>query len=393
MKRLGILLLILLLSITWQTGTNAVAGARGASLTTEFVSHNALAQSVSGAWIIVDLQSYGAYTSIAVDSNDLVHVSYAKDGNLIYTRQYRMGDDIGWGTQTVVATGNVRDTSLALDENDRPYIAYYDLMTENLSWVWSPTGGDWYTDTLHTTANDGLHPSAVMRGGVLHVANLNITNQNVEYLSVIPGGVWPPTVQIAGDPATIHAEISLALRSDGLPRISYVSESDFRLMYARYTGSAWTQEVVDGDDEHLMGYCNSLALNASNYPRIAYFDATNQDLRYIWYGLIGWGRPTIVDDDSGSNCDNSLALDGEGYSHILYHKGDTSGYLRYVRQQSGSGWSFETVDGAASNCGVDIALALDSLGRPHAIYSCNGQLKYAYRGAFQVFLPAVMRGQ
>lgn len=151
--------------------------------------------------------------------------------------------------------------------------------------------------------------------------------------------------------------------------------------------------MVDGDDEHLMGYCNSLALNASNYPRIAYFDATNQDLRYIWYGLIGWGRPTIVDDDSGSNCDNSLALDGEGYSHILYHKGDTSGYLRYVRQQSGSGWSFETVDGAASNCGVDIALALDSLGRPHAIYSCNGQLKYAYRGAFQVFLPAVMRGQ
>lgn len=393
MKRFGILLPILLLSITWQTGTNAVVGAREASPTTAFISHNALAQSVSGAWIIEDMSTYGAFTSIAVDSNNLVHVSYAKDGNLIYARQYRLGDNIWWDTQTVVTTGNVRDTSLALDEDDRPYIAYYDLMTGNLSWAWSPTGGDWYTDAMNTTANDGLHPSAVMRAGILHVAYLNITTKNVEYLSVIPGGIWPPTVQTVGGPATFHADISLALRSDGLPRISYVSESDFKLMYAHYTGSAWTQEVVDGDAEHLMGYCNSLALNASNYPRIAYFDATNQDLRHISYLMFGWGEPVIVDDNMGSTCNISLALDGEGYSHILYHEGGTSGSLRYVRQQSGSGWSFETVDGSDSNCGVDIALALDSLGRPHAIYSCNGQLKYAYRGAFQVFLPAVMRGQ
>ncbi|GAB4547262.1 MAG: hypothetical protein Kow0063_41910 [Anaerolineae bacterium] len=82
---------------------------------------------------------------------------------------------------------------------------------------------------------------------------------------------------------------------------------------------------------------------------------------------------------------------GAGNPRILYYDGNVPGSLRYARQESGSGWSFETVDGPDNSCGMHSALALDLSGRPHVSYYC-GHLRYAYR-VFTTFLPAVMRGQ
>lgn len=195
------------------------------------------------------------------------------------------------------------------------------------------------------------------------------------------------------------ADVSLALRSDDLPRISFHTD-DGRLMYARYNGSAWSLDELDGDVQHPMGECSSLALTADNRARIAYYDGTNgsQALRQISYlsPLLDWGTPAVVDDDLGAICYTSLAIDDQGYSRILYYDGyespgDINGSLRYAQQQNGSGWLFETVDGPDNSCGMHSALALDSEGRPHVSYYCR-RLKYAYR-AFSVYLPAVMRGR
>lgn len=386
MKRPGILLAFLLLSITWQPGTSSASGASETVPTAGRLPQGTLSQSVSGNWMITDVALYGAYTSVALDSNDLVHISYSMDGDLIYAHQYRVGNDIGWLTTTVI-TGNTMHSSLALDANDRPYIAYYDATTENLCWAWSPTGSSWYTGTRNTPGvGDGFHPSAVMRNGILHIAYLNYTTSNIEYIEILPGGGFPPAPDVVAGTAALHGDISLALRSDALPRISYVTSSG-TLIYLRYTGTVWDSDEIDGSPTQAMGMCNSLALNAENEARIAYFDATNEDLRHISYLLLGWGSPTIVDDNSGSVCDISLVLDEEDQSHILYHQGDITGSLRYARQQNGSGWLFETVDGPATNCGKSGALALDSSGRPHVTYFCS-QLKYAYQ-MFSVFLPAI----
>ena len=396
MKRrgiLGILLALLSLSLTWHTGTSPVLGAR-AQPGTAFAPQSALVQSISGGWIITDFSQYeGLYTSIAVDSNGLVHISHVNNGDLMYTRQYRVGDGVWWATTMVVAADNIQDTSLTLDENDRPYITYYNPATANLCWAWSPTDGVWNTDTRNTPGvADGADSSAVMRGGVLHVTYRVLAPNNVEYIEIIPGGGWPPTPQTVGGSIAPYSGLSLALRSDGLPRISYATDSG-RLMYARYNGPAWTLEEVDGGPEHQMGHV-SLALTADNRPRIAYVDRTNRDLRYVAYLLIGWGVPTVVDDTLGDGNYSyfvSLAVDAAGNSHIAYYDDYGDDVLRYARNYSGSSWSFETVDWPAIACGTASALALDSLGRPHVSY-WRGHLRYAYR-AFTVYLPAIMRGQ
>ncbi len=389
---LAIPLILLSLFLVWHIGTRPLLGAR-AIQSAEFVPQSALVQSTSGSWIIVDFSAYrGHYTSIAVDSNDLVHISHGHNGNLMYTHQYRVGNDIWWSTQVVTTVTDLGGTSLTLDENDRPYIAYYDDNADDLGWAWLHTDGTWHTEKRSTPGTlDGEHPSAVVRGGVLHTAYLNLTTWNVEYIKIIPGGGWPPVLQTVGGPVNADADISLALRSDGLPRIIYQTKNH-ELVYAHYDGSAWSLEVVDGDVEHKMGLYNSLALDGINWPYIAYFDATNRHLRYAWKGLLGSWVSRVVDDNLGWLCDVSLALDEAGNPRTLYYhdEGSNVGSLRYAQRRSES-WSIETVDGPASSCGMHVSLALDSLGRPHASYYC-GHLKYAYR-LFTVYLPLVTRGQ
>lgn len=396
MKRLGILLSVLLLSITWQMETSSALGARETNPTVESVPQNALNSSAVNAWnkITLDWVDYGVYTSIAVDTNDLVHISFSDDSHLMYTHQIRDGHNILWATYTVV-TAPAAYTSLALDENDRPYISYYNANSKNLCWAWSPHIGTWYTGTMTTDGvDDGRFTSAAVRDGYTHIAYRNATAGDVEYVKFVPGGGWPPTPQVVDGGAGAYGDISLALRSDGIPRISYYDYTNKRLMYARYINYQWELEALDGDVQHDRGKCNSLALDANNRARIAYFDNTELDLRYIAYGLLGWFTPVTVDDWLYYfDCYTSLALDGSGMPHILYYDGDDPGSLRYAWQQSGSsGWLIETVDGPDTDCGKYSALALDSLGRPHVSYFCRNDLIYAYRKLF-VYLPVVLRGQ
>ncbi|MGQ9793469.1 MAG: hypothetical protein ACUVSF_07290 [Anaerolineae bacterium] len=282
-------------------------------------------------------------------------------------------------------------TSLALDENDRPYISYYDSINKNLCWTWSPHSGTWKTGTRNTPDNDGWFTSAAFREGYLHIAYLNATNEDVEYVKFQPGGAWPPLPQVVDGSHAASGDISLALRSDGLPRISYYDFTAKQLMYARYVNNQWQSEaVVSG----VKAKCNSLALNAADYARIAYFAADVGDLRYIEHGWLGWLKPVTVDEWLFDyDCYTSLALDGSGTPHILYYDGnDPLGSLRYAWREGNSDWRIETVDGPDTDCGKQSALALDSAGHPHASYRCGKHIVYAYRKLF-AYLPVVLRGQ
>jgi len=387
MKRLGMLMLGILLVCLTPSQSGAGAGVAPAP--------QAAPLDISdGHWAFERFQHSGAFNSIAVDSDDLVHISYSTGAYLKYTHQIRLGDATWWATETA-AIGEFQDTSLALDENDRPAISYYHATNQNLGWAWSPTAGVWLTGSRDTPAMvDGKSTSAVYRNDRLHIASLNPTTSDVEFIQIEPGGAWPPAPEIVGGD---HAgdKLSLALRSDDLPRVSYYDDLHDRLMYARRTESGWEQDILDGDVEHKRGECNSLALNSENPPRIAYYDATDQDLRYISYLslIMDWGAPAMVDDSLGGPiCYTSLAVDGAGAAHILYYDGHTPGSLRYARWQDGLGWQIERVDGPADSCGMHSALALDSSDRPHAVYFCAGELVYAYRLS-TLYLPLIVRGQ
>jgi len=178
----------------------------------------------------------GLFTSIAVDSNGIPHISYYDfDGkNLWYSRRF---GQTGWTLEQVDSPGDVgQGTSIALDANGLPHIAYYDASNENLRYAVKTATNLWKTGPIDSQGSVGLNPS-------------------------------------------------LALDSFGRPHVSYYDATNKTLKYAKLSlvttqGSAlpWSKETVDSTGD--AGRYSSICLDSGGYAHICYYDAANQCLKH-----------------------------------------------------------------------------------------------------------------
>jgi hypothetical protein len=91
----------------------------------------------TSSWVkeVVDgASNVGGYTSIAVDENQHIYISYYDfDGQDL---KYAYYDVVVWSTVIVDGTGDVgKYSSLALDNSNVPHIAYYDATNKNLKYA------------------------------------------------------------------------------------------------------------------------------------------------------------------------------------------------------------------------------------------------------------------
>ena len=82
----------------------------------------------SGSWVTTSIDTSGIvghYTSIAIDSNDDVHISYLDTSNT--DLKYATDKSGSWVTTSIDTSGQVGYyTSIAIDSNDDVHISYYD---------------------------------------------------------------------------------------------------------------------------------------------------------------------------------------------------------------------------------------------------------------------------
>ena len=97
------------------------------------------ATSTSGSWVTTTVDSsgnVGKYGSIAIDSNDAVHISYRDSTNddLKYaTCSSSCTSASSWTNSTIDSVGNVGSrTSIAIDSNDAVHISYNDITNGDL---------------------------------------------------------------------------------------------------------------------------------------------------------------------------------------------------------------------------------------------------------------------
>jgi hypothetical protein len=344
-------------------------------------------------WIIetVDASAdVGQHSSIAIDSDGFPHVAYYDLywANLKYATPSRIpGPGPLWVITPVDTPGEVgSSSSLALDSGDNPHISYYDHTNGDLKHArW--TGSAWSIETVDAAGNVGSYTSlALDSGDHPHICYFDETNGDLKHARWT-GSAWSiETVDVAGTGtyASVGMYCSLALDSGNHPHISYFDEGNGDLKYARWTGSAWSIETVDTARD--VGRFTSLALDSGDNPHISYyysFDAPYGDLKYARWTGSAWSIET-VDSTNFEQAGHigeytSIALDSRDNPHISYC--DAIKYndedLKYARW-TGSAWSIETVD-AADGVGQFTSLALDSEGKPHISYydRTNHNLKYA----------------
>ena len=128
-----------------------------------------------------------AESSLAIDSNDNLHVTYFQNssGNL----EYMTYDGSSWSTPVSLDSIDLcaifcSESSLAIDSNDNLHVTYLDFTNDNLEYV-TYDGSSWSTPlSLDSTDDVGYQSSlAIDSNDILHVTYFDGTNGNLEYMT------------------------------------------------------------------------------------------------------------------------------------------------------------------------------------------------------------------
>jgi hypothetical protein len=231
--------------------------------------------------------SVGMSTSIAVDSNDGVHISYTDSTNeaLKYTMcSSSCGSASSWSKVSVdnIGTGDAKATDIAIDSNDEVHIAYHWQVSGTIQNVRYATCTTSCASASSWTNTSGISLSniydvalAIDSNDTLHIAGFDNTNKDIIYLactsSCTSTSSWSNISAVTtGD---VGARLSIAVDSTNNPHISYqngawVSGSGLPLGYATCTSSClnatsfWTHGTVHGG--FINTYGTSIAVNHNN---------------------------------------------------------------------------------------------------------------------------------
>jgi len=222
------------------------------------------------------------------------------------------------------------------------YVLYQEASTHDLMLAWRTDIGDW-TNTVALVTDYLPRLSFEMFDGTAHIAYTTSANEVMYYHFDPDGTSWGAL--IASAVGMQIPEPSLAVRSDGVPRISY--DLDGVLYYAITTDMVlWTSNVVD-DTGNDMGRYSSLALDDDDDPSISYQNNTDADLKYAYFNsfIPGWTTSTIDGATTISGELTSMALDPRtDYPRIAYRANDCAVCLSEL-VESGDWARTEITDG------------------------------------------------
>jgi hypothetical protein len=316
--------------------------------------------------LVDTLRRTGLYTSLALDAEGEPWIAYhdATVGDLKVARRRRAE----WTVETVDALGYTGAyPSIALDAAGIAYVVYTSALDGELRFAWREPDG-WRREVvsarpeIRLLSTLSLGPGGVPRFAAL-AGQYPLTRLDVWERG--PGG-WTQTdlgQRYRG------GSLSFAAAADGTLYISVYADGDL-FLYTRAAAGWWALDPVDvaGDT----GIAASVRADSRGGPRIAYIDRTRLLLRLAWKEGGQW-RFETADTLSASPGQTSLVLDPEDRAWIAYLPG--SGGIRLAHQTE-SGWVRETVEVANS---LYPSLALDASRNPRVSYHdpVGGYLRYA----------------
>jgi len=154
------------------------------------------ATDASGSWVITTVDNGGSVIastgfdpSIALDSRGFPHIAYY-DASAQDLR-YASWNGTGWDTETVESLNDIgKHPSLAIDSRDQPHISYYDASYKELRYVVYNTTesrylsplGDWHAITVDNTGDVGDYSSIALDGNDHpRIAYYDATNHALKY--------------------------------------------------------------------------------------------------------------------------------------------------------------------------------------------------------------------
>ncbi len=329
----------------------------------------------------------GLYTSIAINGSDNPGVSYytASNGLLSFIRW--TGD--AWENSGIIYTGDLIPlSSLTITPYNTPFISYFNDTADQLKLA-SAAGGVWSAQAL-INGGSGFSSVKITSGGDPRIAYYDVSTASLMYAYRTASKWYFATIDSTGD---VGQYPSLALDSLDRPYISYYDETNKALKFAYYNGSAWVVGFAEISDSYVGTYnsltlgtgvnCYTVLTGSSVCPMISYYDATHMVLKLAFRSVINSWASIVVDNVGNVGMYSSIDLDNANGLHISYYD-STNHILKHAAgTQNGSAWTFpviEVVDNVG-NVGQYSSVAVDAANNVHISYydATLGHLKYALK--------------
>jgi len=287
---------------------------------------------------------------------------------------------VSWIISTIDSTGDVgKHTSIAVDANEKVHISYFDFTNGKLKYTTNATGS-WVTSIVDS-ASDYDSGIALDANGKVHIV-YDGTGGDLKYATNATGSWVISTVEI-GAYSGVTGDDSIAIDSNGKVHISYFKASGLDLKYATNASGTWSTSIVvnGGATGPLPGYSASIGVDSNNKIHISYYDDASPDsIKYVTNISGSWVVTTISTIGFAAGWKTSLAVDSNNKAHISYYN-YTNDALKYASNASGT-WQTEIVDDSSG--GVwDASLAIDKINgnQVHLVYGSYYGISYAKKSA------------
>ncbi len=319
----------------------------------------------SGSWVTKTIDgdsrgnvaSAGYKSDLAVDSNGKIHISHQGYPNGVKSLKYTTNISGDWVT-SVVAQLNPSvinlETSIVIDSNNKVHISYNDLVTNpvggakvfNLKYA-TNASGSWVVSTIDANPGVGRYNSiALDKNDKVHISYHDGVNLSLKYATNVSGS-W--VTQTLDTQFSSGYGSSIKIDSQNKVHISYVSsvsEDNRHLKYATNVSGDWVLSTIESNG--LVGQYNSLVLDSHDKAHIGYDQYTSKssqytdsDLKYATNTSGSWITSTI--DQAGKIIQSiALAIDSQDNLYVSYYDQQDDG-VRYATNASGS-WVISVVD-------------------------------------------------
>jgi hypothetical protein len=328
-------------------------------------------------WTKVEVDSGGgaagiyAWTSLALDGNDAVHISYRTDtypeGSSI---KYATNSSGTWSTSTIEQMSMAywrTGTSTTIDKVGSPHVVYSNGTEIKHAFL---SSGSWVKETL---SSEGLAygvDSANDLSGQLRACYFESDGSvyfNLTHAYRTPSG-WNSTVIVTNQSMN---SISMLVDNQGKTRICYTpwtaSAGDFTAWYARLDGGVETISEV-----YPNAVLADMAIDSKRDCHVVFIDRSGDTdrLMYISSNNGTWQPSSLTSIDDRDCWDPSITIDSKNKVYVSYTAADGDLTLLRCAVKTSDGWKKQTIDKTSTSdiAFVSTSIAVDSAGIAHISY-------------------------